>query len=81
MYNFLLIIILIKIYIYISLIYIIKIGSMFYQNGIIRKKNALVKVLGTGEITKALNITAHAFSASAKTKIEAAGGKAVLIEA
>ncbi|EKD79236.1 MAG: hypothetical protein ACD_41C00126G0005 [uncultured bacterium] len=36
------------------------------------------KVLGTGELTKALTVKASAFSASAKTKIEAAGGKAVL---
>jgi large subunit ribosomal protein L15 len=33
-----------------------------------------VKVLGSGEITVALNVTAHAFSKSAKDKIEAAGG-------
>ncbi|MEO6790737.1 MAG: 50S ribosomal protein L15 [Ornithinibacter sp.] len=36
----------------------------------------LVKVLGTGEIDVAVNITANAFSASAKQKIEAAGGSA-----
>ena len=36
----------------------------------------LVKVLGTGEITVAVNVTANAFSASAKEKIEAAGGSA-----
>jgi large subunit ribosomal protein L15 len=35
-----------------------------------------VKVLGTGEVTGALNVTAHAFSASAKDKITAAGGSA-----
>jgi large subunit ribosomal protein L15 len=34
----------------------------------------LVKVLGTGEITVAVQVTADAFSGSAKTKIEAAGG-------
>jgi large subunit ribosomal protein L15 len=34
----------------------------------------LLKVLGEGEVTSAFQITAHAFSASAKTKIEAAGG-------
>ncbi len=34
----------------------------------------LVKVLGNGELTVALNVSAHAFSASAKSKIEAAGG-------
>jgi large subunit ribosomal protein L15 len=39
----------------------------------------LVKVLGTGEITVAVNVTAHRFSASAKEKIEAAGGTATLL--
>ena len=39
----------------------------------------LVKVLGNGEITTALTVTADAFSASAKSKIEAAGGKAIVI--
>ncbi len=39
-----------------------------------------VKVLGTGELKKALVIRAHAFSASAKEKIEAAGGKAEVLE-
>jgi large subunit ribosomal protein L15 len=34
----------------------------------------LVKILGNGEITVALKVSAHAFSASAKSKIEAAGG-------
>jgi len=34
-----------------------------------------IKILGTGEITKALTVQANAFSASAKAKIEAAGGK------
>jgi large subunit ribosomal protein L15 len=34
----------------------------------------LVKVLGNGEVTVALKVSAHAFSASAKGKIEAAGG-------
>ena len=36
----------------------------------------LVKVLGSGEITVAVNVTANAFSGSAKEKIEAAGGSA-----
>jgi len=43
-------------------------------------KNDLVKVLGNGEITAALTVTADAFSKSAVSKIEAAGGKAVVIE-
>lgn len=38
------------------------------------RKGELVKVLGTGEVSVALRVTAHAFSASAKAKIEAAGG-------
>ncbi|GAB1823047.1 50S ribosomal protein L15 [Herbidospora sp. RD11066] len=42
-------------------------------NGLVRK-NELVKVLGTGDISVALNVKAHAFSASAKEKIAAAGG-------
>ena len=43
-------------------------------------KNDLVKVLGNGEITAALTVTADAFSKSAVSKIEAAGGKAVVSE-
>jgi large subunit ribosomal protein L15 len=43
-------------------------------------KNDLVKVLGNGELTAALTITAHAFSKTAVSKIEAAGGKAIVIE-
>ena len=43
-------------------------------------KNDLVKVLGNGEIKAAVNVTANAFSKSAIAKIEAAGGKAVVIE-
>ena len=39
-------------------------------------KNARVKILGGGEISVAVKVTAHAFSASAKSKVEAAGGSA-----
>jgi large subunit ribosomal protein L15 len=39
-----------------------------------------VKVLGRGELSKKLTVRAHAFSASAREKIEAAGGTAELIE-
>jgi len=45
-------------------------------NGICSKK-ALVKVMGRGELKGKLNVTAHAFTASAKAAIEAAGGEAV----
>jgi len=43
------------------------------------KKGDRVKVLGDGEMTKKLTVKAHAFSRSAKEKIEKAGGKAELI--
>jgi len=38
-----------------------------------------VKVLGDGEISRAVTVSAHAFSASAKAKIEKAGGKATVV--
>ena len=44
--------------------------------GLIKKAFDGVKVLGNGEITKAVTVKAAAFSESAKSKIEAAGGKA-----
>lgn len=43
-------------------------------------KNDCVKILGDGELNKKLTVKAHAFSASAKEKIEAAGGSAVVVE-
>jgi len=44
-----------------------------YAKGLVGKK-ALVKVLGRGEISRPVNVTAHAFSASAEAAITAAGG-------
>ncbi len=41
------------------------------------RKNSLVKVLGTGDFTVAVQITAHKFSGTAKDKIAAAGGSAI----
>jgi large subunit ribosomal protein L15 len=49
------------------------------EKGIVKKVFDKVKILGTGELTKALDVTAHAFSATAQKKIEAAGGKAILL--
>ncbi len=43
------------------------------------RKNRRVKILGDGEIGKALTISAHKFSASAQAKIEAAGGRCEVI--
>lgn len=49
------------------------------EKKIIRKELDGLKVLGTGEITKKLTVKAKVFSATAKEKIEAAGGKAEVI--
>ena len=49
--------------------------------GMIRGTKKPVKVLGEGEIAKGLSVRAHAFSASARSKIEAAGGSVSLIGA
>ena len=49
------------------------------EQGIVKKELCGLKVLGRGEITKKLTVKAAIFSASAKEKIEAAGGKAEVI--
>jgi large subunit ribosomal protein L15 len=49
------------------------------EHGFINGKGRRVKILGEGSLSKALTISAHAFSSTAKAKIEAAGGKAELI--
>ncbi len=63
-----------------------KLGSLFPDGGSVTvedlvakgavREGHLVKVLGDGEITVALNVTANKFSASAKEKLAAAGGSA-----
>ena len=49
------------------------------EAGIIRKTLDGVKILGNGDLTKKLTVQAHKFTAGAKEKIEAAGGKAEVI--
>lgn len=49
--------------------------SVLNKNGVVGNKD-LVKILGRGELTKTINVTAHAFSASAKEAIEKSGGTA-----
>ena len=46
------------------------------ETGIVKNPNDGVKILGNGEITKKLTVKVNAFSATAKEKIEAAGGSA-----
>lgn len=47
--------------------------------GVVKNSFDGVKILGNGELTKKLNVSVNAFSASAKEKIEALGGKAEVI--
>jgi len=47
--------------------------------GLVRSTRKPVKILGNGELTKALIVEAHAFSKSAREKIEAAGGSVGLV--
>ena len=47
--------------------------------GILRPGSKLVKVLATGDVEKAVKVSAHKFSASAKEKIEAAGGEVIIL--
>ena len=49
------------------------------ERGIVKNPRDGVKILGNGELTKKLTVQANAFSASAKEKIEALGGKAEVI--
>ena len=49
------------------------------ESGIIKNIEDGVKIMGNGEITKKLTVVANKFTASAKEKIEAAGGKAEVI--
>ena len=47
--------------------------------GLVRAGSAPLKVLGNGEISRAMKVTANKFSGSAKAKIEKAGGQAVIV--
>lgn len=51
------------------------------EAGLLRSSSKLFKILGAGEISRKLTVSAHKFSASAQAKIEAAGGEVVLLSA
>jgi large subunit ribosomal protein L15 len=55
--------------------------SALRDSGLVKGRYDRIKVLGNGEITKAVTVSAHAFSKSAAAKIEKAGGKVVLLAA
>ena len=52
----------------------------FKAAGLVRKKEGLIKILGDGEIGRAVTVRAHAFSKTAQEKIEAAGGSVEILE-
>lgn len=52
-----------------------------HARGVVKGRNKLIKVLANGEITSAVTVHAHKFSAAAQKAIEAAGGKAIVIGA
>jgi large subunit ribosomal protein L15 len=53
--------------------------ELLMDTGMVKKIRDGVKILGDGEITRSLTVKAHRFTASAKAKIEAAGGKTEVI--
>ena len=56
--------------------------SLIHASGLANGKGkVLIKILANGELKKKLNVSAHAFSASAKAKIEELGGTCTIIEA
>ena len=54
-------------------------GQWLFENGLVRSAVAPVKVLGGGDLTKGIVVRAHAFSKSAREKIEKAKGKAEVV--
>jgi len=53
-------------------------AAILAENGLIRADETSIKILGDGEISRAVNVTAAKFSESAKAKIEKAGGQAIV---
>ncbi|HEV2974392.1 MAG TPA: 50S ribosomal protein L15 [Solirubrobacteraceae bacterium] len=54
--------------------------ELMRANGLGKRKDVPIKVLAKGELSKALTVHAHAFSAGARERIEAAGGTCKLVE-
>jgi len=54
-------------------------GETMHKGGLVKKLDLRIKVLGNGDVEKAYNVKASAFSKSAIAKIEAAGGKAEVV--
>ncbi|HUH79984.1 MAG TPA: 50S ribosomal protein L15 [Solirubrobacteraceae bacterium] len=54
--------------------------ELLRERGLATRKGVPVKILAKGELKKALNVHAHAFSAGARQAIEAAGGSCTVVE-
>src|SRR6186713_2486487 len=54
--------------------------EVLHQRGLIKKAKHDLVILGNGDITKSLNISAHRFTKTAKDKIEKAGGSVTMIQ-
>ena len=55
-------------------------AEVLAQNGLIRNGETSIKILGDGEVSRAIKVTAAKFTESAKAKIEKAGGQAIVAE-
>ena len=53
--------------------------DILYSQGVINKKNIPVKILGNGDLSNSVEISAHSFSQSAIQKIEKSGGKVIYL--
>ena len=53
--------------------------ELLAERRLVRRRRDKVKILGGGELSRSLNVTAHAFSKTAREKIESAGGTATLL--
>jgi large subunit ribosomal protein L15 len=56
-----------------------EIGPDEFRSAGLTGRHAAIKILGSGEIDRAVTVRAHAFSKTAKSKIEAAGGRAEVV--
>lgn len=54
--------------------------DLLREKGLVRRKNDRVKILANGELTRSLNVSAHAFSKSAAARIAELGGHAEVIK-
>ncbi len=54
--------------------------EILIETGLVRRNAKLIKILGNGEMKKALNVEADKFSSSAQKKIEAAGGQTITLD-